>query len=198
MHQLTDLIRSDMKPALGVTEPGAIAYAAAKARSCLTEPVQSIHVTMNSGMYKNAFTCGIPNSTHFGAAYAAALGAIAGNAGLELEALRDITPEDNETARRAGRERKRLASASAEITSRIYICATVRAGGREASVTIEDSHTNITRIESDGKVLFERTAQTEQEVGEMRKSTDIRSVNCWITSGLSMFRSFRFCTRPFA
>ena len=49
MHQLTDLIRSDMKPALGVTEPGAIAYAAAKARSCLTEPVQSIHVTMNSG-----------------------------------------------------------------------------------------------------------------------------------------------------
>ena len=165
MHPLTELIRADMKPALGVTEPGAIAYAAAKARSCLTEPVQSIHVTMNSGMYKNAFTCGIPNSLHFGAAYAAALGAIAGNAGLELEALRDITPADNEAAEALVKEGKVSVSVS-EITSRIYICATVRAGGREASVTIEDSHTNITRIESDGKVLFERTAQTEQEVGE--------------------------------
>ena len=122
MHQLTDLIRSDMKPALGVTEPGAIAYAAAKARSCLTEPVQSIHVTMNSGMYKNAFTCGIPNSTHFGAAYAAALGAIAGNAGLELEALRDITPEDNETAA-ALVGSGNVSISVGEITSRIYICA---------------------------------------------------------------------------
>lgn len=165
MHPLTELIRADMKPALGVTEPGAIAYAAAKARSCLTEPVQSIHVTMNSGMYKNAFTCGIPNSTHFGAAYAAALGAIAGNAGLELEALRDITPEDNETAA-ALVGSGNVSISVGEITSRIYIRATVRAGGREASVTIEDSHTNITRIEADGKVLFERTAQTEQEVGE--------------------------------
>lgn len=129
MHQLTDLIRSDMKPALGVTEPGAIAYAAAKARSCLTEPVQSIHVTMNSGMYKNAFTCGIPNSLHFGAAYAAALGAIAGKAELELEALRDITPADNEAAEALVKEGKVSVSVS-EITSRIYIRATVRAGGQ--------------------------------------------------------------------
>ena len=162
MHPLTELIRADMKPALGVTEPGAIAYAAAKARSCLTGPVQSIHVTMNSGMYKNAFTCGIPNSLHFGAAYAAALGAIAGKAELELEALRDITPADNEAAEALVKEGKVSVSVS-EITSRIYIRATVRAGGREASVTIEDSHTNITRIESDGKVLLERAAEAAAE-----------------------------------
>ena len=99
MQTLTNLIQSDMKPALGVTEPGAIAFASAKARSCLADaPVEEIQVCMNSGMYKNAFTCGIPNSAHFGAAYAAALGAIAGNADLELEALRDITPADNQAA----------------------------------------------------------------------------------------------------
>ena len=162
MHPLTKLIRADMKPALGVTEPGAIAFAAAKARSYLTGPLASVSVTMNSGMYKNAFTCGIPNSTHFGAAYAAALGAIAGKAEPELEALRDITPADNEAAEALVKEGKVSVSVS-EITSRIYIRATVRAGGREASVTIEDSHTNITRIEADGRVLLERAAEETAE-----------------------------------
>ncbi len=62
MHELTQLIRKDMVPALGVTEPGAIAFAVAKARSYASgEPVH-LSVAMNSGMYKNAFTCGIPNS----------------------------------------------------------------------------------------------------------------------------------------
>ena len=49
MHELTKLIREDMKPALGVTEPGAIAFAAAKARSCVPGEVESVAVSMNSG-----------------------------------------------------------------------------------------------------------------------------------------------------
>ena len=153
MHPLTKLIRADMKPAFGVTEPGAIAFAAAKARSCLTGPLDMVSVTMNSGMYKNAFTCGIPNSRQFGAAYAAALGAIAGNAGLELEALRDITPADNEAAA-ALIEAGKVSIHMGEITSRIYIRAVVSAGGREAAVTIRDSHTGIVRIEVDGEILL--------------------------------------------
>ena len=160
MHPLTALIREDMKPALGVTEPGAIAFAAAKARSYLTGGLESVCVSMNSGMYKNAFTCGIPNSTHLGAAYAAALGAIAGNAALELESLRDITPADNEAAEAlvgSGGVSIRVG----EITSRIHICATVRAGGETASVTIEDSHTNIVRIVVNGETVFEKPAQVE-------------------------------------
>ena len=59
MNRLTELIREDMKPALGVTEPGAIAFAAAKARSYTNGAVLSVIVRLNSGMYKNAFTCGI-------------------------------------------------------------------------------------------------------------------------------------------
>ena len=58
MHPLTKLIHDDMIPALGVTEPGAIAFAAARARSLTKGPIQSVAVAMNSGLYKNAFTCG--------------------------------------------------------------------------------------------------------------------------------------------
>ena len=66
MNRLTQMIQEDMKPALGVTEPGAIAFAAAKARSYTSGPIESVLVAMNSGMYKNAFTCGIPNSNEVG------------------------------------------------------------------------------------------------------------------------------------
>ena len=58
MHELTKLIYEDMKPALGVTEPGAIAFAVAKARSYTSGELKKISVSMNSGMFKNAFTCG--------------------------------------------------------------------------------------------------------------------------------------------
>lgn len=173
MHPLTEMIKTDMKPALGVTESGAIAFAAAKARSYLTAPVDMVQVIMNSGMYKNAYTCGIPNSTHFGAVYAAALGAIAGNAELELEALRDITPHDNEAASALIKDGKASVKVS-EISSRIYICALVRAGGREAVVTIQDSHTNIVRIFVDGKVLFdcnEKKAVDSKDDAEIHRYT---------------------------
>ena len=85
MNRLTELIREDMKPALGVTEPGeVIAFAAAKARSYTNGAVLSVIVRLNSGMYKNAFTCGIPNSREVGSEFAAALGVIAGNWELGL------------------------------------------------------------------------------------------------------------------
>ena len=77
-----------MKPALGVTEPGAIAFAVAKAKQYATGELIKVHVAMNSGMYKNAFTCGIPNSSEVGNVFAAALGYVAGNADKGLECHR--------------------------------------------------------------------------------------------------------------
>ena len=74
MHALTQLIREDMKPALGVTEPGAIALAVSTACSHLPAPADRVELSLNSGIYKNAFACGIPGTSHVGNAYAAALG----------------------------------------------------------------------------------------------------------------------------
>ena len=100
MHELTMLLRNDMKPALGVTEPGAIAFSVAKAKSYTHGDLVGVHVAMNSGMYKNAFTCGIPNSNEVGNVFSAALGFVAGDASKGLEALGGVTPEDNVTAAR--------------------------------------------------------------------------------------------------
>ena len=56
MNELCQLIREDMRPALGVTEPAAIALACAKARTLSQKPVKRVMVRVNSGIYKNAFT----------------------------------------------------------------------------------------------------------------------------------------------
>ena len=53
MHELTQLIKDDMRPALGVTEPGAIAYAVSKAKSYVPGELEQVTLLLNSGMYKN-------------------------------------------------------------------------------------------------------------------------------------------------
>ena len=160
MHELSQMIKDDMKPALGVTEPGAIAFAVAKARSFTKGDIKKVNVAMNSGMYKNAFTCGIPNSNEVGNVFAAALGVVAGNADKGLESLADVTPEDNVKAQEMIDQGK--------ITSRIFIEATVETEEDKAIVTIRDSHTNITKITVNDKVELETEDEkkTEEDGGE--------------------------------
>ena len=167
MHELSQMIKDDMKPALGVTEPGAIAFAVAKARSFTKGDIKKVNVAMNSGMYKNAFTCGIPNSNEVGDVFAAALGVVAGNADKGLESLADVTPEDNVKAQEMIDQGKITVELSG-ITSRIFIEATVETEEDKAIVTIRDSHTNITKIIVNDKVELETEDEkkTEEDGGE--------------------------------
>lgn len=167
MHELSQMIKDDMKPALGVTEPGAIAFAVAKARSFTKGDIKKVNVAMNSGMYKNAFTCGIPNSNEVGNVFAAALGVVAGNADKGLESLADVTPEDNVKAQEMIDQGKVTVELSG-ITSRIFIEATVETEEDKAIVTIRDSHTNITKITVNDKVELEPEDEkkTEEDGGE--------------------------------
>lgn len=167
MHELSQMIKDDMKPVLGVTEPGAIAFAVAKARSFTKGDIKKVNVAMNSGMYKNAFTCGIPNSNEVGNVFAAALGVVAGNADKGLESLADVTPEDNVKAQEMIDQGKITVELSG-ITSRIFIEATVETEEDKAIVTIRDSHTNITKIIVNDKVELETEDEkkTEEDGGE--------------------------------
>lgn len=153
MEALTELIRNDMKPALGVTEPGAIAFAVATACSHTTGTIEKVELSLNSGMFKNAFTCGIPGSAEVGNYHAAALGACGADPSKGLECLEGITPKQAEEAR--GMVKAGMISVSMSgITSRISIEATVTTDTGSATVTIKDSHTNIVKITENGKTVF--------------------------------------------
>lgn len=161
MNELTRLIREDMRPALGVTEPGAIAYAVASARELVQGEIRKVHVALNSGMYKNAYTCGIPNSSRYGSLYAAALGAVAADAGKGLQSLADITEEDDAKAAEmadAGLVEVVLDHIGSEIT----IDARVETGQDSCTVRIRDSHTHIVSIEKNGMQIYKEEAGAGQ------------------------------------
>lgn len=165
MHALTELIKSDMKPALGVTEPGAIAFAVSTAKAHIKGTVKRVGLRLNSGMYKNAFTCGIPGTSEVGNYYAAALGAVAADPKKGLECLEGIGKAEEDAAGemiKAGM----ISVSMSSITSRIFIEATVTGEDSEAVVTIQDAHTNITKITENGTVVFEKEAKAAQESKE--------------------------------
>ena len=165
MNELTRLIREDMRPALGVTEPGAIAYAVASAREQVQGEIRKVHVALNSGMYKNAYTCGIPNSSRYGSLYAAALGAVAADAGKGLQSLADITEEDDAKAAEmadAGLVEVVLDHIGSEIT----IDARVETGQDSCTVRIRDSHTHIVSIEKNGMQIYKEEAGAGQNESE--------------------------------
>ena len=165
MHALTELIKSDMKPALGVTEPGAIAFAVSTAKAHIKGTVKRVGLRLNSGMYKNAFTCGIPGTSEVGNYYAAALGAVAADPKKGLECLEGIGKAEEDAAGemiKAGM----ISVSMSSISSRIFIEATVTGEDSEAVVTIQDAHTNITKITENGTVVFEKEAKAAQESKE--------------------------------
>ena len=174
MHELSTLIKKDMVPALGVTEPGAISFCVAKAKSYAKGELLHLNVAMNSGMYKNAFTCGIPNSKEVGNVFAAALGYVAGNPDKGLESLANVTPADNVSAQRLIDEGK-ITVALSGISSRIFMEATLKTTESKVILTIRDTHTNITKIVVNGETVLETDEKDEEDTygasGEINATT---------------------------
>ena len=165
MHVLTELIKNDMKPALGVTEPGAIAFAVSTAKEYTNGMIEQVTVALNSGMYKNAFTCGIPNSDEVGNVFAAALGVVAGNAKKGLECLEDVTEEDNKRAEELVSQGK-VHVVLDHIGSEITIDATVKTDKDTCVVKIAGAHTDIYYIEKNGEVLFQKEKKEAESLEE--------------------------------
>lgn len=162
MHILTEIIKEDMKAALGVTEPGAIAFAVAKAKSYITEEIEKVKVRLNSGIYKNAFTCGIPNSDEVGNLFAAALGVVAGKADRGLESLEDVTEEDNKKAQKLIDEGKIKIELN-RISSDIFIEVEITTQKENSIVRIEGTHTNIVEMVVNGETIFSKEVEKKDE-----------------------------------
>lgn len=174
MERLTQLIYEDMKPALGVTEPGAIAFAVATAKSHIQGAVQQVDLRLNSGMYKNAFTCGIPGSDQVGNLHAAALGAVGADAEKGLECLDGITAAQRQEAERMVAD-GRIHVSMSQVTSHISIEADVTTEQGCATVIIRGAHTNIVEIRVNGQTVFkkeeEHASAAEDGGAEIHKYT---------------------------
>lgn len=164
MLTLKEFLRNEVKPALGCTEPGAVALAVARACAELTDrdEVASVRVTVSSSIYKNGMAVGIPGAGGArGNAIAAALGAICGDASRGLEVLSDTSEEDRKKAE-AWVKDERVTIYCDPDRSGVYVLASVFTPGHKAVCLLEDSHSNIVKVMLDNDVKFESPRSSSQ------------------------------------
>ncbi|MDD3336411.1 MAG: L-serine ammonia-lyase, iron-sulfur-dependent, subunit alpha [Eubacteriales bacterium] len=148
-----ELLKQEIAPAVGCTEPIAVAYAVAKAKCYLTKPVQKIAVSLSRNMMKNAMGVGIPGTGMAGIGLAAALGAFGGDAGAQLEVLHQVSPEDVTQAKLFAANH--VTVSLKDTSEKLYVEAIVESKSETVSVTIARKHTHIVRIIKDGVTLYD-------------------------------------------
>lgn len=164
------ILESELVPALGCTEPIALAYASAKAREVLGEFPEHLSVLCSGNIIKNVKGVKVPNSNGMkGVEAAAVLGLTGGDASQALEVLETVTEEDIEKTRKLLREGF-CDCILKEGVANLYIEARATGIGGEAVVVIEDEHTNITHIEKNGEIFFEQEKKEATEEEEPDKT----------------------------
>lgn len=149
------ILYNELVPALGCTEPIAIAFGAAKARAVLGQFPDRVEMCCSGNIIKNVMGVTVPNSGGLrGIDVAATLGIVGGDADRELEVLEDITREDIERTKKLVAEGFCQCNLQEEVEN-LYIVAKAVKGEHYAEVTIVNRHTLITKIVKDGETLFE-------------------------------------------
>lgn len=184
--EIIELIKKEVKPALGCTEPIAVALAAAKAAEILTDRCPccgtawressgfNVAVEVSGNILKNGMGVGIPGTGMVGLHIAAALGAVCGKSEYGLEVLHDLCGSSVERA-------KELVNSGlvkvmhTETGHKLYVKVTISAGeGHSASAVIEDDHDNIVETCFDGTVLQCSQAQQQDNTADHRGTLDYK------------------------
>ncbi len=147
------LLRKEVVPALGCTEPIAVALAAARAAETLGRTPERLYVEVSPNLLKNGMGVVVPGTGECGLGVAAAAGALAGKSSLGLECLRDLDPQQAQQAcAMAASDAVELALPDNDIL--LYCAVTASAGSGTARAELRDSHDNITRVWKDGVQIF--------------------------------------------
>lgn len=159
------ILKEELVPAMGCTEPIALAYASAKARETLGCIPDKVVIEASGSIIKNVKSVIVPNTNHLkGIPAAATAGIIAGKAEKELEVIAEVTEKEIAQMRQFLEQADiKVEHVDNGITFDIIV--TVYKGSSYAKVRIANYHTNIVLIEKDREVLFELAVEGEKEEG---------------------------------
>ena len=168
-RRIIDLINREVVPAIGCTEPIAVALCTARAAETLGAGPERIAVRLSANILKNAMGVGIPGTGMIGLPIAVALGALIGRSEYRLEVLRDVTPEAVERGREMIGRRCISIGLKEGVCEKLYIEAEVEAAGHRAVAVIAGGHTDFVFVSRDGEVLFDKRtpARCDEEAGEV-------------------------------
>lgn len=162
-QKLLERLTSELRPAMGCTEPISICFASAKVTEVLGEEPDRISLQTSGSLYKNAKGVKIPNTGGLtGVKMSAIIGSVGGDAKSELEVLKNVTSKDIKKAQEL------LDTGFCEVSllnsdNNIHVIIEAYKGENHALVEILDSHTNITKIIHNDKVIFEQSVNLEEK-----------------------------------
>lgn len=171
-----EILREELVPALGCTEPIAIAFCAAKAREILGQLPEGVRIEASGNIIKNVKSVIVPNTGELkGIPAAAAAGIIAGDSSRKLEVIAEVSKEKKEEIARY------VSQAHFEVLpleegDKLDIRITVTRGAESAFVRIAGTHSNIVRMKKNGQVLFEKDCKEKREEEEKKADRSSLSV----------------------
>ncbi|MBR4365994.1 MAG: serine dehydratase subunit alpha family protein [Bacteroidaceae bacterium] len=180
-QRIIELVKSEVLPAVGCTEPIAVALCVAKATETLGHVPETIDVLLSANILKNAMGVGIPGTGMVGLPIAVALGALIGKSDYQLEVLKDVSPDAVERGKTYLSENRISIGLKKGINTNLYIEVKASAGADEALAVISNDHTHFVHISKNNEVLLaEQTSSNEDDTCD--------------DSWLNMHKVFEFAT----
>ena len=180
--KIISLVRREVVPAIGCTEPIAVALCVAKATETLGTLPESINVMLSANMLKNAMGVGIPGTGMVGLPIAIALGAITGKSEYGLEVLRDVDDDAVGRGKAFIDEGRIKVSLKEGQCDKLYIEAVATAGEESSRTIIAGGHTNFTLIEKNGEVIMSDTRSRGTEKSDEDEELCLRTVYDFATT----------------
>ena len=187
----TAILKEELVPALGCTEPIALAYASAECRKLLGTLPEKATAECSGNIIKNVKSVIIPNTGGMkGIEAAVAAGMIGGDASLGLEVLSAVKEEELPEIRKYIAE-KRVSVKLLHTTATLHFIITMEKGNESASVEVIHQHTNIVKKIKNGEVVFQKDSSSEENMNESLTDRSVLSVDGIIefgeTAELSLF-----------
>lgn len=152
--RIIELVKSEVIPAVGCTEPIAVALCVAKATEALGCLPEKIDLKLSANILKNAMGVGIPGTGMIGLPIAVALGAICGKSEYQLEVLKDVCPDYVAKGKSYISENRISIRLKSGITEKLYIEVTVSAGDNTSRAVVSGGHTHFVLVERNGETLY--------------------------------------------
>ena len=174
--QIIDLIKREVVPAIGCTEPIAVALCVAYATETLGCRPEKIDVYLSANVLKNAMGVGIPGTGMIGLPIAIALGALIGKTEYQLEVLKDCTPEEVARGKEMIEKNCIDIKLKENISEKLYIEVTCHANGHQATATIAGLHTNVVYLAYDNDVRINKATSSVQSTEEKQVELSMQRV----------------------
>ncbi len=175
-EQIIALINREVIPAIGCTEPIAVALCVAKATETLGCKPEKMTALLSANILKNAMGVGIPGTGMIGLPIAIALGALIGKSEYQLEVLKDSTPEAVEEGKKLIDAQAINISLKANIEEKLYIEIICEAGDKQATAIISGGHTNFVYVARGEEVLLNKQAAAASEEAAEDVELNLRKV----------------------